>query len=41
LAYLKTKHPKWLEAIRTEKALSPKLETELKEALASFTKTFA
>jgi F-type H+-transporting ATPase subunit alpha len=41
LALLKAKHPKWLEAIRTEKALSPKLEDELKEALTSFSKSFA
>jgi len=41
LSHLKTKHPKWLEAIRTEKALSPKLEEELKGALETFSKTFA
>ena len=41
LANLKAKHPKWLEAIRTEKALSPKLEDELKTILADFAKSFA
>jgi F-type H+-transporting ATPase subunit alpha len=41
LAHLKAKHPKWLEAVRTEKALSPKLEDELKDALATFSKSFA
>ena len=41
LAHLKTKHAKWLTAIRTEKALSPKLEDELKEAIATFSKSFA
>ena len=30
-----------LDAIRTEKALSDKLEAELKSALESFTATFA
>jgi F-type H+-transporting ATPase subunit alpha len=41
LATLKAKHPKWLEAIRTEKALSPKLEDELKSILTDFAKSFA
>jgi F-type H+-transporting ATPase subunit alpha len=41
LANLKAKHPKWLEAIRTEKALSPKLEDELKTILTDFAKSFA
>src|ERR1700712_1543888 len=41
LALLKAKHSKWLEAIRTEKALSPKLEDELKEVLSAFSKSFA
>jgi F-type H+-transporting ATPase subunit alpha len=41
LAHLKTKHAKWLEAVRTEKALSSKLEDELKEAIATFSKSFA
>ena len=41
LAHLHAKHASWLEAIRTEKALSPKLEDELKAALDTFTKSFA
>jgi F-type H+-transporting ATPase subunit alpha len=41
LAHLKTKHAKWLDAVRTEKALSSKLEDELKEAIATFSKSFA
>jgi F-type H+-transporting ATPase subunit alpha len=41
LAHLKAKHPKWLEGVRTEKALSTKLEDELKDALATFSKSFA
>src|ERR1700743_5251 len=41
LAPLKAKHPKWLEAIPTEKALTPKREDELKSILADFTKSFA
>jgi len=41
LAKLKSSYPKFLEGIRKEKALSPELEAMLKEALASFTETFA
>jgi len=38
---LKAKYPQFLEGIRREKALTPELETMLKDALAEFTKTFA
>ncbi|MDB5431582.1 MAG: synthase subunit alpha [Caulobacter sp.] len=41
LSTLKTKNKKLLDAIRTEKALSPALEADLKTALEDFTKTFA
>jgi F-type H+-transporting ATPase subunit alpha len=41
LSSLKTNSPELLTAIRTEKALSAKLEGELKAALDSFVKTFA
>jgi F-type H+-transporting ATPase subunit alpha len=41
LSYLRTKHPNWLEAIRTKKELTADLEAELKGALESFSKTFA
>ena len=34
-------HASLLEGIRTKKALTPELETELKDVLAAFTKTFA
>jgi F0F1-type ATP synthase alpha subunit len=35
------KHPGLLDGIRTQKALSSELESELKGALESFSKTFA
>jgi len=38
---LKTSYPKFLEGIRTEKALTPALESMLKEALDGFQATFA
>jgi F-type H+-transporting ATPase subunit alpha len=41
LSTLKTKNMKLLDAIRTEKALSPALEADLKASLESFTATFA
>ncbi|HEX2558696.1 MAG TPA: F0F1 ATP synthase subunit alpha, partial [Phenylobacterium sp.] len=41
LSYLRTKHPNWLEAIRTKKELNADLEAELKGALEAFSKTFA
>jgi F-type H+-transporting ATPase subunit alpha len=41
LAKLKSSYPKFLEGIRKEKALSKELEDMLKEALESFTSTFA
>jgi F-type H+-transporting ATPase subunit alpha len=41
LGKLKSKYPQFLEGIRREKALTPELETMLKDALAEFTKTFA
>jgi F-type H+-transporting ATPase subunit alpha len=41
LSYLRTKHPNWLEAIRTKKELTSELEAELKGALEAFSKTFA
>jgi F-type H+-transporting ATPase subunit alpha len=41
LARLKSSYPKFLEGIRKEKALSKELEDKLKEALESFTATFA
>jgi F-type H+-transporting ATPase subunit alpha len=41
LAKLKSSYPKWLEGIRKEKALSADLEKTLKEALESFTASFA
>jgi len=41
LAYMHAKHPKWFEAIRTEKVLSKELEAELRTALNDFSKTFA
>ena len=41
LSKLKTSYPQFLEGIRKEKALTPALETMLKEALDAFTATFA
>jgi F-type H+-transporting ATPase subunit alpha len=41
LAKLKTSYPKFFEGIRKEQALSKDLEAMLKEALESFTATFA
>jgi F-type H+-transporting ATPase subunit alpha len=38
---LKSSYPQFLEGIRSEKALTPALETVLKEALESFRATFA
>ncbi|MDZ4110701.1 MAG: F0F1 ATP synthase subunit alpha, partial [Brevundimonas sp.] len=41
LARMHSKHAGILDGIRTKKALSPELEAELKDAIASFAKTFA
>ena len=41
LSHLHAKHESWLQGIRTEKALTPKLEDELKTVLADYTKSFA
>ena len=41
LAKLKTSYPQFLDGIRTEKALSPALEGQLKEALDSVVSAFA
>jgi F-type H+-transporting ATPase subunit alpha len=41
LAKLKSSYPKFLEGVRTGKTLTPELEAMLKEALESFTATFA
>ena len=41
LSLLKSRYPKFLEGIRTGKALTPELEATLKEALEGFTATFA
>jgi F-type H+-transporting ATPase subunit alpha len=41
LARLHGQHPDLLEAIRSEKALTPKIEADLKAALDSFVATFA
>jgi F-type H+-transporting ATPase subunit alpha len=41
LARIKSSNPGLLEGIRTKKDLTPELETELKDVLAAFTKTFA
>jgi F-type H+-transporting ATPase subunit alpha len=41
IAKLKASYPQFLEGVRTEKTLSPALETLLKEALDSFRSTFA
>ena len=41
LAYVHAKHAGLLDGIRTQKALSPELESELKGALETFSKTFA
>jgi F-type H+-transporting ATPase subunit alpha len=38
---LRSKYPQFFEGIRREKALTPELETMLKDALAEFTKTFS
>jgi F-type H+-transporting ATPase subunit alpha len=40
IAKLKASYPKFLEGIRTQKALTPELETMLKGALEDFGKTF-
>ena len=41
ISKLKSSYPQFLEGVRKEKALSPALETMLKEALDSFSSTFA
>jgi len=41
LGYMHTKHQGLLDSIRTKRELKAEFETELKEALASFIKTFA
>jgi F-type H+-transporting ATPase subunit alpha len=41
IAKLKTSYPQFLDGIRKEKALTPELEAQLKDALDSFSKTFA
>jgi F-type H+-transporting ATPase subunit alpha len=41
IAKLKTSYPQFLEGVRKEKALTPPLESLLKEALDSFQSTFA
>ncbi len=41
LAQLRTKNTKWLDAVRTGKALTPELETELKSILEAFAASFA
>jgi F-type H+-transporting ATPase subunit alpha len=41
LSRLRSQHQKWLEAVRTGKALTPELEAELKSILESFSATFA
>jgi F-type H+-transporting ATPase subunit alpha len=41
IAKLKTSYPQFLEGVRKEKALTPPLEAQLKEALDSFQSTFA
>jgi F-type H+-transporting ATPase subunit alpha len=41
LALLKSRYPKFLEGVRTGKALTPELEATLKEALEGFTASFA
>jgi F-type H+-transporting ATPase subunit alpha len=41
LALLKAKYPKFLSGIRTGKALTPELEAMLKEALTTFSASFA
>ncbi|HEY0052299.1 MAG TPA: F0F1 ATP synthase subunit alpha, partial [Caulobacteraceae bacterium] len=41
LSRLRTQHKDWLDAIRTGKALTPDLETQLKSILESFQSTFA
>ena len=41
IAKLKTSYPQFLEGVRKEKALTPALEAQLKEALDSFQSTFA
>ncbi|HXC56623.1 MAG TPA: F0F1 ATP synthase subunit alpha [Rhizomicrobium sp.] len=40
LSKLKSSYPQFLEGIRKQKALTPELETMLKDALAEFAKTF-
>jgi hypothetical protein len=37
---LKTSYPQFLEGVRTKKALTPELETQLKEALDAVVPTF-
>jgi F-type H+-transporting ATPase subunit alpha len=41
ISKLKTSQPEILDGIRTQKALTPELETKLKSALEDFGKTFA
>jgi F-type H+-transporting ATPase subunit alpha len=41
ISKLRSSYPQFLEGVRKEKALSPALEDQLKEALASFQSTFA
>jgi F-type H+-transporting ATPase subunit alpha len=40
LSKLKTSYPQFLEGVRTKKALTPELETQLKEALGAVVPTF-
>ena len=41
ISKLKTSYPQFMEGVRTQKALSPELETLLKEALDAVIPTFA
>ena len=41
ISKLKTSYPQFLEGVRKEKALTPELEGQLKDALDNFSKTFA
>ena len=41
LAQLRAKNTKWLDSVRTGKALTPELETELKSILEAFAASFA
>ena len=38
---LRSQHPEWLEAVRTQKALSDDLENQLKSVLDDFSNSFA